>query len=123
MGKFQGLLIPEFQAPSSQRELTGGSFQVHSKFSTVPQFQSQGLSSPSSPRVGASFQVPGSSELSPCTLERMEDGGEVLKRDLKFQRSGNERAKSKVPVITSSTWNLGLSITHDGGCTGAYMRP
>ena len=89
MGKFQGLLIPEFQAPSSQRELKGGSSRVPS--STVPD---SGLEQA---KFRESEQVPSSGFSRALSLERMEERGQVLKRDLKFQRRGNERAKSKVP--------------------------
>ena len=89
MGKFQGLLIPEFQAPSSQRALKGGSSQVPS--STVPD---SGLEQA---KFRESGQVPSSGFSRALSLERMEERGQVLKRDLKFQRRGNERAKSKVP--------------------------
>ena len=89
MGKFQGLLIPEFQAPSSKRDLKGGS-SPSSKF----QVPDSGLEQA---KFRESGQVPSSGFSRALSLERMEERGQVLKRDLKFQRRGNERAKSTVP--------------------------
>ena len=89
MGKFQGLLIPEFQAPSSQRALKGGSSQVPS--STVPD---SGLEQA---KFRESGQVPSSGfpELSPYREWKIEvkfsrgtsssRGGVMKGQNLKFR--------------------------------------